>query len=322
MDYSRALYKRDYGQKITTDAEGVGIPRAFLAHYHIDAADAVAESDTAVMAATALGASAASVTTGFTNPAVPRNVRIKASAAQVTGASYKVKVHGTNFAGEAISEEINPDGVTASAGNLAFKTITKVDLPSRANTPAKQSGSIQVTAGCGVAGTLEVTVTATTLLGAQSPKVVEVPVTTDLNTATLVAMAIVDALNDDNDISAVFAASVTGAGEDTVTLTAIEYAANDSSLAIAVDPASTGVTVDTYAAGTTGVAEDKISIGWGKKFGIPYMLSADELVILKLFDNAADSGTITNDADELEKNVIALNGTPDGTKPIDLYIIV
>jgi hypothetical protein len=36
----------------------------------------------------------------------------------------------------------------------------------------------------------------------------------------------------------------------------------------------------------------------------------------------AASGTGTADADEREKNVIELNGTPDGLKPIDLYIIV
>ncbi|MPM44836.1 hypothetical protein SDC9_91518 [bioreactor metagenome] len=71
-----------------------------------------------------------------------------------------------------------------------------------------------------------------------------------------------------------------------------------------------------------GVAEDKVSVGVGKKFGIPYKLTASELVIVKLFDNSADTGTVTADADELEKNVIALNGTPNGAKNIDLYILV
>jgi hypothetical protein len=63
-------------------------------------------------------------------------------------------------------------------------------------------------------------------------------------------------------------------------------------------------------------------VGLGKKFGIPYMLTAAELVFVKLFNNAADTGTVTADDDEIEKNVIALNGTPDGQKPIDLYILV
>lgn len=65
-----------------------------------------------------------------------------------------------------------------------------------------------------------------------------------------------------------------------------------------------------------------VDVGWGKVFGIPYKLEADEQVIVKLFNKAADSGTVTPDATNIEKNVIALNGTPDGLKDIDLYVIV
>lgn len=65
-------------------------------------------------------------------------------------------------------------------------------------------------------------------------------------------------------------------------------------------------------------------VGWGAKFGIPYKLYTDELVILKLFNKAVEDteGTVTADASDLEKNVYAPNGTPNGTKDIDLYIIV
>lgn len=65
-----------------------------------------------------------------------------------------------------------------------------------------------------------------------------------------------------------------------------------------------------------------IDVGWGKVFGIPYLLEADEQVIVKLFNKAADTGTVTPDAAGIEKNVIALNGTPDGLKDIDLYVVV
>lgn len=65
-----------------------------------------------------------------------------------------------------------------------------------------------------------------------------------------------------------------------------------------------------------------VDVGWGKVFGIPYLLEADEQVLVKLFNKAADSGTVTPDAVDIEKNVIALNGTPDGLKDIDLYIVV
>jgi hypothetical protein len=55
---------------------------------------------------------------------------------------------------------------------------------------------------------------------------------------------------------------------------------------------------------------------------MPYKLEADEQVILKLFNKSADSGTVTPDAEDIEKNVISLNGNPDGQKDIDLYIVV
>lgn len=65
-------------------------------------------------------------------------------------------------------------------------------------------------------------------------------------------------------------------------------------------------------------------VGWGAKFGIPYKLYTDELVILKLFNKAVEDteGAVTVDASDLENNVYTPNGTPDGTKDIDLYIIV
>lgn len=312
-------YNHKRGQTIQTDARGVAVDRAFLAHYRIPKADAVAESDTAVMGLTVLGAEAQSIIAGLTSPAVPRNIKVDASAAITT----KVKVYGTNFAGEAISEELQLTGTDAVAGALAFRTITKVDLPARTNTPAKQTETIQVTNECTSAGDVPVAVTATTLLGEASPASVTVPLTTDHNTAALVAAAVVDALNADEDISAVFTASITGAGDDTILLTANEYAANDTTVALAFTVGITGVTVGSSTNGTTGVAEDKVSVGLGKKFGLPYILPADELVILALFGHAANaSDVVTPDAEELEKNVYTPNGTPAGDNDIDLYILV
>ena len=146
--------------------------------------------------------------------------------------------------------------------------------------------------------------------------------TTDDSTAAEVATKIAAGLNADDKIKAVFAATVTGVDNDTITLTAKAPAANDTTLKIAVTAGSTGVTVGSSTAGTTGVPYDQISVGWGDKFGLPYMLYADELVILKLFGKAVDTGTVTNDADELEKNVFDPNGAPDGLNDIDLYIVV
>lgn len=70
------------------------------------------------------------------------------------------------------------------------------------------------------------------------------------------------------------------------------------------------------------VSTETIDVGWGAKFGIPYKLAADELCIVKLFDAAADAGTLTVDADDLSKNVYDPNGTPDGEKALDLYFIL
>lgn len=70
------------------------------------------------------------------------------------------------------------------------------------------------------------------------------------------------------------------------------------------------------------VGSETLDVGWGDKFGLPYKLAADELVIIKLFNGAADSGTVTNNADDLAKNVYDPNGTPNGEKALDFYILV
>lgn len=65
-----------------------------------------------------------------------------------------------------------------------------------------------------------------------------------------------------------------------------------------------------------------VDVGWGDIFGIPYKLYADELVILKLFDKAVDTATVVADVTDIEKNTVDMNGTPDGLKDIDLYLLV
>lgn len=314
-----AVFNPFRNQKIRTDT-GVAIDRAFGAHYRIPAASAPAASSDGVHAAMNLGAAVQSITTGITNPAVPRNIRIDGNVSGINGV---VKITGTNFAGAAISENITANGITAADGNQAFKMVTKIDLPVQAHTPAAQTETIQVTAGAVTkAGTITATITAAAL-GA-TPVAVEVELEATDNTAAKVAALIVAALNDDDDVSAAFTATVTGDNGDTVMLAAKVPAANDATLAIAVvDTDTTGVTVGASTAGTTGVPVDTISVGWGDKFGLPYKLYAAELVILKLFNKAVESteGTITANATELAKNVYDPNDTALGVD-IDLYIIV
>ena len=309
-------YNHKFGQLIQTDVERHSVDRSFLAHFRVAAADCTAANTNGAMALTNLGAVAASIITGLTNPAVPRNVQIDGNVSGITG---NVKVYGTNIANAVISETIALNGTTDVAGALAFKTITKVDLPVQVHTPAEQTETIEITGAPSSDGDITMAITAA-ILGDASPKAVVVPLTTALNTVTLAAAAIVAALNADEDVSEHFVAS----NEDgVITLTAKVPLANDTTLAFGfTDTDTTGTTAGSSTNGTTGVPYDKVSVGFGKKFGLPYKLTADELVILKLFDNAVDAGTVTADDDEIEKNVYLVNGTPDGLKPLDLYIIV
>jgi hypothetical protein len=310
-------YNHKFGQQIMTDAEGVDIDRAFLAHYHIDAEDApIADADGILK--TALLAETQSIEDGITNPAVPRNLTVVGNVSDITGT---VKIYGTDFAGEEIDESFTLNGQSPDTGDLAFKTITKIDLPVRVHAPAAQTETIEVTNACTKTEEISVAVTATTLLGDDSGASVTVALdSTEHATVALVAAAVVKALNENEIISAVFEASN---AEGVITLAAKEPAANDSSLAIVFTPGTSGVTVGSSTAGTTGVPYDIVSIGWGDKFGLPYKLYADELVILKLFNKAKESteGNITADATELAKNVYDPNDTTLGVD-IDLYIIV
>jgi len=66
---------------------------------------------------------------------------------------------------------------------------------------------------------------------------------------------------------------------------------------------------------------DTVSVGIAKKFGIPHSVSNAGMVLVKLFDGSTDSGTLAVDADEVEKNLFALNGTPNGAKVLDLVYL-
>ena len=66
---------------------------------------------------------------------------------------------------------------------------------------------------------------------------------------------------------------------------------------------------------------DTVSVGVGKKFGMPHIVANAAAVLVKLFDGSADTGTLAVDV-LIEKNLFALNGAPNGTKIIDLYYLV
>ena len=79
----------------------------------------------------------------------------------------------------------------------------------------------------------------------------------------------------------------------------------------------TNINVPPYAVAGT----ETISIGIANKFGMPVALSNTGFLLVKNFNNAADSGTLTASA-TLSSCFFSINGTPDGAKILDLYFIV
>lgn len=67
---------------------------------------------------------------------------------------------------------------------------------------------------------------------------------------------------------------------------------------------------------------DTATVGVGKKFGLAHIVAFAAFLLVKLFGGSADVGTLAVDADEIEKNLFALNGTPDGSTAVDLVYLV
>lgn len=298
--------------RIKTDAGNFAVDRSFLAHYHLTPA----AEDTDGIAALKLGEEAQSVTSGFGAIPEPRNVKITPSAAAVTGTT--VKVYGTDFNGDAIDESFTTAGLTPKVGAKAFASVTKVDLPIQSSTPAKQKATISVTAAASAAGTSVYTFTSAATGTAYDISCAYL--STD-DTETKAATKLKAALNADTKFKAKWIAAGTGAD---ITIESLTYAGQDSTINLVLKTTGdSNVTLGSITANTvTGVAEDVVDVGWGKVIGIPYKLAADELVVANLFNNADDNGTVANSATDICSNTFALAGTPDGTAPLDLYIIV
>lgn len=308
-------YNRKMGQTIQTDVDNVSVDRAFLAHFQVLAALALAASNAGIHAAITLGAEAVDVATGITNPAVPRNVTVKGN---VSGVIDDVVVTGTDYAGDAIEETITLNGTSVVAGAKAFKTITSINVPAQTHTPAAQTETITVTAAVTEAGNITLAITAAAL-GEDSPLEVVVALTTDEDDVTKTAAAMVAALNLDETFAAVFTAS-NEAG--VITITANTPAANDATLAVAfTDTDTTSVTMGESTNGTAGVAYDTATIGWGDILGLPFLLSHNT-VLAAYLDNAleATAPTVAVSATAVSGNTIDLNSALNG-KNVDVYLI-
>jgi len=316
------LYPIDhkYGQRITTDIKGKTVDRAFLAHFQVAAADAVAASANGVMAATNLGAAVQAIIANLTNPAAPRALSIVANVAGVIG---NVVVTGKNYAGATITETIALNGTTTVDGAKAFKEITSVALPVQVHAPVLQVETATAAGTVTTAGNAAVTVTSALF---EDDVVVDVPVELD-DDASAIALAIRTALAADADIAANF--TVSGA-TDKVILTAKVPAANDATLNIAIDDgagegASEGVTTAAASANTTaGVPYDIVSVGWNDKLGLPFKLAHNTVFPgMTYLDNTAEGTdpTVTVSATAIESNTIDLDSALDG-HVVDAYLII
>ena len=71
----------------------------------------------------------------------------------------------------------------------------------------------------------------------------------------------------------------------------------------------------------THAGTDTVSVGIGKIFGMPHIIYNAAFLLVKLFNGSADNGTLAVDSDELEKNLFSLDGTPNGSKIVDLVYL-
>lgn len=312
---NRAGRKHNFEGYLTTDAGGLVVDQALLAHIHLEEPAATDADGIAVLTQVV---AASSVTAGLANPDVPRALSIVSNKSNGAG---NVKIYGTNYADEAIDETLALNGVTPRDGAKAFKTVTKVDLPAQVNAPELQVET--ATAAGTVTTTGNAAVTVTSALFAEDV-VVAVPVVEN-DDAAAIALAIRTALAANAEITAHF--TVSGA-DAAVILTAKAAAANDTTLNIAIDDgegegASAGVTTAATSANTTpGVAPDVVTVGWNDKLGLPYLLGHNTILAVYL-DNTkeANAATVTVSATAIESNTIDLHSALDGSA-VDIYLIV
>lgn len=128
---SLASFRR-IGQKIDSDVKKLGISRSFIAHFKVEATKATVANTTGIHAAVTSTASPSVITTGINKPSVPRNITATAGGVATDIKAIQVVVEGTNYNDEPITETLpafTVDTAGTVTGNKAFKTITKITIP-------------------------------------------------------------------------------------------------------------------------------------------------------------------------------------------------
>jgi len=227
------------------------------------------------------------------------------------GTFFSIGGANGNIVMETVTDADN-DGTMAI--NLTEAPLTLVTFSQSQNTqagvlPVNQVETLPVFSGCSQDGTIVVVVTAANM--SNSPKSVNVDVTTTDVGADAVATKIRAAFVQDTDINGFF--SIGGSGVNVV-LTARDAVANDATMAITViDAPATGVTFGASQNTQAAVDFDTVSVGVGSKLGLPYRLSRN--TVLQAFLNGVKEGvapTVAIDSDDIADNTIqlvsALNG--------------
>jgi hypothetical protein len=132
-------YNPNANQTIQSNVPGSNPDMAFLAHYQVSAANAVAASTTGIRAAVTDNGSQQVITTGITNPAVGRNVTATAGGTAGDIKAIQVIVAGTDMAGNAITETLpafTVDTAGSVTGTKIFKTVTSITIPAHDGTGA------------------------------------------------------------------------------------------------------------------------------------------------------------------------------------------
>lgn len=281
-----------------------------LRHYQIKPA---AISAVSIHAAAALAAAAHDISTGISNPDFPRTLTVKGSASGITG---NVVLSGKDILGDGISDTIALSGTGEVEGVKAFASVSNIHLPAQTHAAVLQVETATAAGTITLSGNATVIVTAAGMTG--TPKTISVAVLEN-DTAEQWAAKVRAALTADAALGALY--TVSGA-TDKIILTRKTSAANDTSLNISLDNGTcTGITTAASSANTTaGVAPDTVSVGMGKKFGMPHIVEGASLLLVKLFNGSSDAGSLAVDADEIEKNLFSLDGTPDGSA-VDLYYL-
>lgn len=119
-------------QRLKTDAKRVSVDRGYIAHLQIEAAKATVATPAGILAARNSTGSTLIITTGITQPSVPRNITATAGGTATDIKAIQVIIAGTNCADEAITETLpvfTVDTAGTVTGNKAFKTITSITIP-------------------------------------------------------------------------------------------------------------------------------------------------------------------------------------------------